>query len=1543
MTSRPSFSCVLLGNDTLLMECGDLLLARGHAVRAVITAAPRVRSWARARGLDCVDAVGDYAGTLAKRARFDWLFSITYLEPIPAAVVSLPARGTVNLYDGPLPRYAGFNAPVWAILNGEKEHAISWHFADEGGAVGAVLLQRKFPIAADETALSLNTRCFEAGLESFGELVDRLAAGDIAATPQDASARSHYGQHDRPEAGGVLDWRRSAQELERTVRALDHGRYPNPLLTAKVVHGRAALIVGHAQAVEGRGAPGTVLAADSRAAVIACASGALRIHDFRGFSGEAIAPLTALERLGIGVGESLAGPDDAGRERLSALTARTCRHEAHWSSRLLALDPPVLPWPPPVTVETGEEGLGIALPGAWTSVPDGERAAALVGAFAVVLARVCGRPEIVVGYGHDALDESLGAEPHLHSRRSLLALAAPADADFADLRAAVRAEMDAAASALAWARDLYARQPALHGRHAPGEAGGLGIAVEVRSSPQSVALGAHDALLLAVAADGSSARLLRDRRSVGAAAAARLRSALEVLLRNLCASPQTAHTGLDLLDAEVLQRVVAESNATDAATPAERLVHEPVVARAQRDPERIALVGDDSEMSYGELDRRSAALAAHLAQLGAGPDGLVGVHVRRSPDLVVAVLGVLRAGAGYVPLDPELHRERLAGMVEDARLELIVTDSADGRELAQRNGARAVELNAPPPDAPAPARRARPDSLAYLIFTSGSTGRPKGVMVEHRNVVNLFAAMDEWVPHDPPGRWLAVTGLSFDISALELLWTLGHGFTVEIPAEPLALAKQDLAPAARPIDFGLFLWGNDDAPGPRKYELMLEASRYGDQHGFSSVWMPERHFHAFGGPYPNPSVTAAAVAAVTSRIGIRPGSIVTPLHHPLRIAEEWAVVDNLSNGRVGLGVASGWWPDDFVLRPDSFADKKDRMQRDTEVIRRLWRGEAIGFPRPDGEIVERVTQPRPVQKELPVWLTSAGNPETFAIAGRMDAHILTHLLGQSVDEVAEKILIYRKARAEAGHDPAGGIVTLMLHACVGDDVEQVRELVRGPLKGYLGSATMMVKKAAWNFAAFKRPDAPDAGLDEINIDALSGEEVDAVLEHAFQRYFEDSGLFGTPESVQPMVERLKSIGVNEIACLVDFGLPTATVLAQLEPLARALRLANPARAAASAAPGSARVTHLQCTPSRARAMLLRGDHVFAGLQQLLIGGEAFPPALARELATLTPARILNVYGPTETTIWSSAHEVDPKAPTVPIGRPLANTRFYVLDAHRRPLPPGVPGELYIGGAGVARGYFGRPDLTAERFVADPFRPGERMYATGDRALLREDGLFECLGRTDHQVKVRGYRIELGEIEAALESHAQVAEAVVAAGPDPSGEIRLVAYFTRRGEAPEEQALREHLRARLPEPMVPAHFVPLEELPQTPNGKVDRKALPDPEQVIAAARSEDAVPPQGDLQNRIAGCWRRVLGREQIGARDNFFDVGGHSLLVLRLQLLLKEALGRQISLTDLYRFPTVQGLAAFLESGGADDGALDKSEDRAAQRRAAMDRRRSRG
>jgi len=337
-------------------------------------------------------------------------------------------------------------------------------------------------------------------------------------------------------------------------------------------------------------------------------------------------------------------------------------------------------------------------------------------------------------------------------------------------------------------------------------------------------------------------------------------------------------------------------------------------------------------------------------------------------------------------------------------------------------------------------------------------------------------------------------------------------------------------------------------------------------------------------------------------------------------------------------------------------------------------------------------------------------------------------------------------------------------------------------------------------------------------------------------------------------------------------------------------------------------TILQATPATWRLLVGAGWTKDLPLK-VISTGEALPLDLGEQLVERSDD-VWDMYGPTETTVWSTWWKVPRPLGHVLIGRPLANTQLYILDRHMQRVPIGAVGELYIGGSGVALGYHDRPDLNAERFLADPFRRGNRMYRTGDLARFRDDGEVEYLGRNDHQVKVRGFRIELGEIEAVLAKHPGVKQAVMLAREDRPGDVRLVAYLTGKdGPAPSEDELRDHAKRALPQFMVPQHFVRLDSFPLTPNGKVDKKALPPPDG--SSSRTEYA-PPRTEAEKRVAAMWAEALGLPRVGIHDNFFHLGGHSLLASQMIARLAREDGIAVPLRKIFEAPSVAQFAPLL-------------------------------
>jgi len=587
-------------------------------------------------------------------------------------------------------------------------------------------------------------------------------------------------------------------------------------------------------------------------------------------------------------------------------------------------------------------------------------------------------------------------------------------------------------------------------------------------------------------------------------------------------------------------------------------------------PETVAVICQGRHLTYRELEERSNQVASYLRSLGVQPETLVGVFVPRSEMLVVTLLAILKAGGAYVPLDPDYPQERLAFVIADSGMRILVA-AAESQAALPPALPNLTVVNV---DDQIIAKQsshhlhseAAGNNLAYVMYTSGSTGTPKGVMVEHRNVVNFFAGMDRAIGCNV-GVWLAVTSAAFDISVLELLWTLTRGCTI-------------------------------------------------------------------------------------------------------------------------------------VLHRD------------------------------DGASI--------------------------------------------ADEIAH---------------------------------------------------------------------------------------------HG--------------------------------------------------------------------------VTHLQMTPSLAR-MLTLDARTFAGLgslKQILLGGEAVPASLVTRIREVFKGDIYNMYGPTETTIWSTTYRVEEVTNPIPIGRPILNTDIFLLDEEFNPVEDSEPAELFIGGHGVARGYWRRPDLTVERFLNIRALLPHPIYRTGDLARLMPNGELEFLGRVDQQIKLRGHRIEPGEIEALLEQYPGVSEAVVILREDRPGGPRLVAYLTTKLLVPPTAAtLKAALASKLPEVMVPSAFHVLSAMPLTQNGKVDRRALL---QITAPAISSPIPPlrsePESQLERVVAAAWQSALNVPTIGLHDNFFDLGAHSLTMAEVHAALENALGRDIPLVDLYEYSTVSCLSRHL-AGIAPSGTASAASARAQLRKQARSR-----
>ncbi|WP_371170605.1 MupA/Atu3671 family FMN-dependent luciferase-like monooxygenase [Aliiroseovarius sp. 2305UL8-7] len=1471
---------VFCGDGALLAQCADVFVENGHQISGVITDDPAIQAWVRRQGLTWLGTLAD--PKIADR-QCDYVFSIANTEVIPDQVIDLADRYAINLHDGPLPQRTGSNVPFWSVLAGEKTHAVTWYRLGYGMSAEAVLKTQSFDVLAGETTFSLNTRCYEAALESFSDLLAELARGSVQEMILDAPS-VFYDRDARLPSGGVIDPIAGADDICRLVRALDFGTMPNPMGRAKLWTGTQLLLVDEAQAGSTSTAPvGSVLRIDEGGITIATATDDVT---FTGLTDVAGNKASLATKVGDQLPNVAALSDEQQRDVVAA--------ESRWHKLLNAdLSPAIPPYPKAHNVEQGFEVLPL--------LAEPIDIAGLAKAWAAWVGGLTGHSKIALGY-------PVGFEHPSLAVFVPVAIDVPRTAKVAELRIT---GLDYGSMAI----DLPARL---------GHGGSQDVAGQILSTVVCEAAPAPDNAVIALIADTMSLHIRKGAFEAGTIQA--IADDFSVFLGEFQDAPDADLATLPLGTPTPMVR-------TGEAFDHTHRVHEAFSQQVGETPDALALEVGDAKLSYRELDQASDALAAAMAERGAARGTIMGLCLERSADLVIAMLAILKTGAAYLPLDPSYPADRITYMIDDSEAHLIVASAS----AAARLGLDPEKTLFPHATSDQPYDRdGTSEDLFNLIYTSGSTGKPKGVMIPHKTVMNFFAAMDEAVPLTPASRILGVTSVSFDISVLEIFWVLSRGATLVL--------QSDGASETNLPDFSLFYFASEaSGSGPHAYRLLLEGAKFADENGFEAIWTPERHFHAFGGLYPNPAIAAAAVAGITKNIKLRAGSCVLPLHHPVQVAEDWSLVDNISNGRAGIALASGWQPNDFILNPDSFANRKDVMLEGVDTLRKLWNGEILSFDGHDGKPVDLEIHPRPVQKDIPLWLTAAGNPETFAAAAKHGCGVLTHLLGQSFEEVAEKIRAYRVAWRDAGHEGSGHVV-LMLHSFVGDDEETVREMAREPMKGYLKSSVDLLKKASWTSPLIAER-AEGKGLtpqEMFEKEELSPEDLDVLLDHAFDRYYQTSGLFGTPDSAGEIVRRVAEMGVDEIGCLIDFGIDTDVVLKNL-PNIKALmdNLENEGgvdrKATVAEEIMDRDITHLQCTPPMATLLAAddAGKTALGHLDVMMVGGEAFSLELARAIRDAMSGTLLNMYGPTEATIWSSVARLDEVGDRIPLGDPVTNTELSIRSPEGRALPDLVEGELWIGGEGLAVGYWKRPDLTKERFVETS---EGRFYRTGDLVRRRLDGTIEFLGRMDTQVKVRGYRIELGEIEATLSAQPGVQDVVVKAISFGPSDQRLVGYVTAEAAPVLPDDLRDALAEDLPEFMVPSIIVAMDKMPLTPNGKIDRNALPVPSVGNISGRIEKA---ETEIEATVADIWKAALDVPEVSVTENFFDLGGHSLLVVQVQRLLKEKLRRDIAITDLFRFPTIRGLAEHLSGGNDDkkDSAASRGAARAAARLARMGRR----
>lgn len=1476
MTTNNRFRCVILGEEgTLAARCGEALREAGHEILLVVTPTAEIRAWADGNGVAVIAPDDRLTETLAALS-FDYLFSIANWRMLEPAVLAMPRRLAINYHDSLLPAYAGGNAPAWAIVNGETEHGITWHAMAEAVDAGDILVQRRFALAPDETTATLNARCYEAAVAGFRDLIEQLEASTLVAVPQDVAKASYYARYRKPQGGGVLDWTRTAVELERLVRACDTGGRRNPFALTKVMAGKGVWAVRAAEAQDlpvstdpTTAIPGTVTSIAAGMVEVATGRGVLRLTRTEALDGSA-EPLTeAVRKHGGGVGKLLPGLDPASRDALDAFLVRHGRHEVDWAQRLagfVALD--LIPPPRGETADDAKRFRSMSVP-----VPTGfgDRAMAALGLY---LARLAGQDSV------DLLAEPVGAEAvpvSLLVRQLPVHFIVPASASVTTALDALSAELAETRRRGGFLRDLLWRYPDLLGRDA-----------RMPTSPFWLAAGEilPQANTIVCGVTPNAIRFEIDTWRFDASAAEGLVRRFEGFLKALAASPDAPVSSICLLPADERAAVLESWNATACANDRDR----PLVRRFESVAARLAgadaLIDAEGTLSYGALDGWAGRIAAELLQSKVAPGDRVAILLDRGFALPTALIAAHKAGAAYVPLDPGHPDDRLAEVLRDSGATVLISAGTQlGRAKRLAAGIAVIDADGfRTGGAPQPVGiPLTSDDPAYVLYTSGSTGKPKGVVISHGNLTNYIDWAAREYPAAPGDVFPLFTSIAFDLTVTSIFVPLTTGGAVRVYPED--------APGTPPVVLDVF---RDDAVDvvkltPSHLALVLDAGLVPRRiHTLIlggedlTRGLAEKVWRGFGervtlcneyGP------TETTVGCMIHRFDpVRDTVPSVPIGRPAANVALYvldgageplppSIAGELFVGGDGVGIG-------YLGRPDLTAERfladpfrpGGRMYRTGDRVR--WREDGVmeflgridgqvklrGVRIETGEVESRllghaeiascVVELRAVAvtADETQHCTKCGLPDNYPNANFDASGVCTPCRSFERDrpdmeryfrtepELAD---LFGRARLRGGK-PAN-YDALMLYSGGKDSTYALYQLVREMglnVLAFTFDNGFISDKAKENIAN---------AVADLGIELVVGQtpSIDSIYRDSLERHATVcNGCFKTIYTMGINVARER--GIRHIVTGLSRGQIFETRLADLF------------------AQGVREPDEIEEAVLKARRMYHAHDDAVS---------RAFDVSYVRSDAAFEDIEFVDFYRY--------------------CGVGVSDIYDYI-NRHVRWVKPEAGGcstNCVINDAGI--------------FVHAKKR-GFHNYAWPNSWEVRLG-----LKSRDEAIAELNAVIDEGQVRRILAS--------IGYGLDAEGvatDRELVAYYrSRDGRA--VPGLKGWLSRSLPDAMVPSHFVPMKEIPLTPNGKVDRKKLPPPgrhERRGGAGRA-----PVTRTERTLAGIWRELLRLDAAGTDDDFFALGGHSLSATRMTARLQEALGARLPLHIVMQKPRLGDLAASID------------------------------